>query len=74
MTASTWDHLLDLVWAPILAVISWAFLLDRRVSRLETQREAMVEKIDAIEHQVSESNGKLDKLNDKLDKLFDRLP
>jgi hypothetical protein len=63
---SFWDHLLDLIWAPILAVISWAFLLDRRVSRLETQREAMVEKIDGIEAKVNDSNEKLDKLIDRL--------
>jgi hypothetical protein len=61
-----WDHLLDVLWAPILAVVGWAFMLDRRVSRLETQREAMVEKIDGIEHEVKASNDKLDRLIDKL--------
>jgi hypothetical protein len=58
--------MLDLVWAPILAVVAWAFALDRRVARLETQREAMVEKVDGIERVVNNSNEKLDRLIDKL--------
>jgi uncharacterized coiled-coil protein SlyX len=68
-----WSHLLELVWAPILAVIVWIHQLGQRVARLETQREAMVEKIDGIEHHVTDSNTKLDKLAEKVDRLVERL-
>jgi hypothetical protein len=64
--SNVWDHIVDFVWAPILAVIAWAFHLDQRVGRLETQREAMVDKINGIESEVKHSNEKLDKLIDKL--------
>ena len=68
-----WDHVIDFVWAPLLVIITWAFQLDRRVSRLETQREAMVETIASIrddvehvKHQVMDSSTKLDKILEKL--------
>lgn len=68
-----WDHLIDLIWAPFLVIVTWAFQLDRRVSRLETQREAMVETIAAIKEDMASVKADVRDSGMKLDKLMEKL-
>ncbi len=69
-----WDHVLDLIWAPFLVIVTWAFQLDRRVSRLETQREAMVETIATIKDDLSSVKAEVSDSGKKLDRILERMP
>ncbi len=69
-----WDHLIDLIWAPFLVIVTWAFQLDRRVSRLETQREAMVETIATIKDDLSSVKAEVSDSGKKLDRILERMP
>lgn len=69
-----WDHVVDLVWAPLIVIVTWAFQLDRRVSRLETQREAMVETIAAIKNDLASVKLEVSDSGKKLDRILERLP
>ncbi len=69
-----WDHVVDIVWAPLIVIITWAFQLDRRVSRLDTQREAMVETIAAIKDDLASVKSEVSDSGKKLDRILERLP
>ncbi len=69
-----WDHVVDLIWAPLIVIVTWAFQLDRRVSRLETQREAMVETIAAIKDDLASVKSEVSDSGKKLDRILERLP
>ena len=66
MTPSILDRMTEILMGAFLAIFGWAWTIDRRVSKLETQQTSLEGKLNDLDAKMERVDSKLDRLIDKL--------